>query len=336
MFGISVIICCYNSKKLLPDTFKYLALQQTTCLWDIIIVNNNSTDDTKEVAQKIWQETACNTPFQIIDEPRAGLSYARQKGVETSECDYFIFCDDDNWLDENYVQHAFDLIATNNKIGILGGKNTASFETEAPFWYKMMETTYAVGETNFSDGDVTHTRGRVFGAGMVLSRSFWQAIKAANFQTLLSDRKGKNLSTGGDTELCWYAKILGYEIHYSSRLTLQHFMASSRLSWAYCRKLQRGIGQSLTYLDMYQYVLLCIERDEKIGPQKMWHKIFWTNLKFLCRSPKRLFRFLYKDIEGEVYFCNYEYAYGRLQEMWKIRKQYVQIIDKLYQHIKSL
>ena len=138
------------------------------------------------------------------------------------------------------------------------------------------------------------------------------------------------MSTGGDTELCWYARILNYEIHYSATLELQHFMTTSRLTWAYCRKLQRGIGQSLAYLDMYGYVLQCITQNLPIEPEKVWKENFWSAVRFLLSSPKRLFRFLYKDIEGEIYFCTYEYAYGNAREIWKIRKKYAQFMEVLY------
>lgn len=333
--GISIIICCYNSIKLLPKTLSCIAEQQASCAWELIIVDNNSTDQTTQVAQEILGKYS-HIPAKVVQEHKAGLSYARQKGVETAKYDYFIFCDDDNWLDKNYAQNAFDIISKNEKMGILGGRNIATFETQEPFWYKMLETTYAVGETNFPDGNVTETRGRVFGAGMVLSRKFWQEIETAGFQTLLSDRKGKNLSTGGDTELCWYARILGYEIHYSSMLELQHFMAASRLTWAYCRKLQRGIGQSLTYLEIYTYVWQNLQQNLPTQPNKHWKDNFWKCLKVLTSSPKRLFRFFFKDIEGEYYFCTYEYAYGRMKEMWKIRKAYKNMADSLYQKLQTI
>lgn len=336
MLGISIIVCCYNSSKLIQKTLEYIALQKASCPWEVIVVNNNSTDNTTTVAQQTWDSLGCDAPFQIVDEPQAGLSYARKKGVEVSKYDYFIFCDDDNWLDENYVQCAYNIMQSNEKIGILGGKNIAFFEDKEPFWYKMMESTYAVGETNYPDGNITNTRGRVFGAGMVLNRTFWNDVQKHQLSTLLSDRKGKELSTGGDTELCWYARILTYEIHYASSLTLQHFMASGRLTWQYCRKLQRGIGQSLAYLGVYSYVWECIMEEKAIEPKKYWSKIFWSNLYFLTKSPKRLIRFFYKDIEGEFYFCNYEYAYGQLKELWKIRKEYGDIVINLYTDINAL
>ena len=56
MKGISIIICCYNSAKRLHETLKHLALQQVsdTIHWEVILVNNNSTDATTQIALEIW------------------------------------------------------------------------------------------------------------------------------------------------------------------------------------------------------------------------------------------------------------------------------------------
>ena len=52
--GVSVIVCCYNSAQRLQETIKHLAQQQVPALinWEVIIVNNASTDATYEIALK--------------------------------------------------------------------------------------------------------------------------------------------------------------------------------------------------------------------------------------------------------------------------------------------
>jgi glycosyltransferase involved in cell wall biosynthesis len=69
--GVSVIICCYNSAALLPQTLEHLANQQTAgeISWEIIIVNNNSTDNTAEIAENIWQGLNRPIPFRVVHQP---------------------------------------------------------------------------------------------------------------------------------------------------------------------------------------------------------------------------------------------------------------------------
>ena len=52
MKGVSIIICCYNSSKRLPTTLNTLLNLNVPPLtnWEVIVVNNNSTDTTSELA----------------------------------------------------------------------------------------------------------------------------------------------------------------------------------------------------------------------------------------------------------------------------------------------
>jgi len=63
--GISVVICCYNSASRLPATLQHIAEQSldSEILWEIIIVDNASTDNTAEIASTYWQFLNCRIPF---------------------------------------------------------------------------------------------------------------------------------------------------------------------------------------------------------------------------------------------------------------------------------
>ncbi len=56
--GASVIVCCYNSAARLPHTLAHLAGQivPEDFFWEIILVNNASTDNTVECATAIWNK----------------------------------------------------------------------------------------------------------------------------------------------------------------------------------------------------------------------------------------------------------------------------------------
>jgi glycosyltransferase involved in cell wall biosynthesis len=96
MNGISVIVCCYNSVSCLPETLKYLALQQipSNIHCEVIIVNNASTDDTVGVTINEWEKLKCTeVEFHIINQLVSGLSNARKKGIEVAKYEYILFCD---------------------------------------------------------------------------------------------------------------------------------------------------------------------------------------------------------------------------------------------------
>jgi glycosyltransferase involved in cell wall biosynthesis len=54
--GVSVIICCYNSEKRIEEVLHHLDKQKDTnhFLWEIILVDNASTDNTAEIARNTW------------------------------------------------------------------------------------------------------------------------------------------------------------------------------------------------------------------------------------------------------------------------------------------
>src|SRR5690606_12393187 len=117
--GVSVIVCCYNSSLRLPETLSYLAAQKVKAetQWELIVVNNNSNDNTVEIAEVKWNQLGAPVTLTIVDEPTPGLSYAREKGISVSQYDLFLFCDDDNWLQEDYIQNVITLFNDNPNIG---------------------------------------------------------------------------------------------------------------------------------------------------------------------------------------------------------------------------
>src|SRR5438067_13925901 len=100
MDGVSVIVCCHNSAARLPPTLQHLAKQRLPDLtpWEVLLINNGSTDDTCAVAGQVWRTEGSPAPMRIVDQPKLGLSYARERGIATASYDTLVFVDDDNWL----------------------------------------------------------------------------------------------------------------------------------------------------------------------------------------------------------------------------------------------
>ena len=250
--GVSVIVCCYNSALRLPQTLKHLALQEVPkeISWEIIVVNNNSTDNTVDIASNEWLKL--NSPaisFKIVNELKPGLSHAREKGLQTSEFDFIIFCDDDNWLDNKYLTTAYEIISKNKKIAVLGGQSTAISTISLPDWFEDSKTNYAVGKQAEYSRDVCH-RKHLWGSGIVLRKQVY--INAfENFPSLLTGRKGEELSSGEDSEMCMRFILMGYQLFYSESLTFKHFISQERLTEDYNNKLIHGFIKAHEILKIY-------------------------------------------------------------------------------------
>ena len=265
MKGISFVICCYNSVDRLPETLRHIAAQKFRggSNWELIIVNNNSTDGTRAMAE----EFATSHPqikTSVIDEKNPGLSHARHAGFSNAAFEYIVLCDDDNWLDPFYGQTVYDLFEKEPQIGIIGGIGEAVTNGSFPTWFKQFEYAYAVGKLFGNGGYVKYA----YGAGMGLRKSVYQQALDRGFTSLLSDRKGKELSSAGDLELCYIFQFMGYRIFQSDKLRFKHFIDQGKLTDDYWKRLNIGFAKTLMALRPYDLVLS--KRTE--SPRMLWMK----------------------------------------------------------------
>jgi glycosyltransferase involved in cell wall biosynthesis len=226
--GISIVICCFNSAPRIRETlhaiFKLTVPDGMVC--ELIVVNNNSTDDTAEVVKatagyldrQFFQ-------FKLVNEEKSGLSLARMTGVKSSSFNTIIFCDDDNHLDPNYLIIAYGLLSKYPDTGIIGGWCKPGFSLPNREWLEDFYGALAIEKFPRNEGCVNW----VFGAGMVVSKSVFDKLKSQDIQLLLSDRSGLKQSSGGDTELCLLSRFVGYTIYYSPDLMLHHKVSEDRL-----------------------------------------------------------------------------------------------------------
>ena len=94
---LSIIIPCYNVEPFVQKCVKSI-LSQENVIFEIIAVNDGSTDKTLEKLQEIAES---EPRLMIIDKENEGVSIARNKGLEQSTGDYIMFVDGDDWMEEN-------------------------------------------------------------------------------------------------------------------------------------------------------------------------------------------------------------------------------------------
>lgn len=323
MIDVSIIICCYNSSPRLPKTLEYMAKQKVdpTINWEVIIVDNNSTDKTSSVAIEEWKKWNSPISLRVVSEPEPGLSHARKKGIGESTGELIIFCDDDNWLDPDYIQLAFEIMNSNKKIGILGGIGFPVSEDKLPDWYEKYQSYFATGPQAKIDGPVEASRNWVYGAGMAMRREAYNLASVNLPLEICSDRLGKSLSSGGDTELCYKIVLSGYEIHYCSRLTFLHYLPAARLNSPYLQRLAKGISYSAAILYPYRAISSSNSHHEFVhgGLIKMYFHLIRYQVKLLYKHVRRFRE--HKDLDYTMRFLwNYGYHRGLLLNAKKIRE----------------
>ena len=234
MNGVSIIICCHNSAGRIAETLKHLWIQETGEFpLEIVLVDNNCADDTVDVAKREWIASGQRIPLRIVGESVPGLSAARIKGVRSANFEYAVFCDDDNWLGSDYAKRAHNVMERDPGIGVLGGSSTANSDGDLPDWFELVKGNYAVGFQSTGGAADASGRGYLWGAGMVFRKSALESMIGLGVTSVLSDRKGKELSSGGDSEICKWFLMLGYSLWYDPELKFTHFLESDRLTEKY-------------------------------------------------------------------------------------------------------
>ncbi len=89
---VSVNLCCYNSEKFLEETLQSI-FGQTFKDWELVIVNDGSTDGTEAI---IKQHIAEGWPIVYHSQPNAGLSRARNQALKLSRGRYIALIDHDD------------------------------------------------------------------------------------------------------------------------------------------------------------------------------------------------------------------------------------------------
>ncbi len=321
--GVSVIICCYNSKDRIYPTLKHLSEQQVPASipWEIILVNNNSTDDTVEAANRYWVDLKSDFQFSIVNERQPGLSNARRRGLECSRYPYLIFCDDDNWLFPQYVAMANDAMEKLPQAGVIGGYGKPFCEETPPDWFAKYSSNYATGlqSEKYSEGgivDITMEKSYVYGAAAVFRKSALIQLYKSNFKNILTDRTGESLLSGGDNELCYSLKLRGYRIYFHLLLEFQHFVPANRLTEEYLLKLNEGFGYSYMMLLPYQYKMTG-RKMHGIKVSSWWLLACSIFLHIVNDLPQMIFKNLSGDINFRVHLAGRK---GAIIAFWRNRK----------------
>lgn len=253
---ISIIICCYNSENRIVPTLEHLSKQslgQLSC--EIVLVDNNCSDGTIELAKKTWDSIGNPFELKFVEEKEPGLSYARKCGVFEARGEIIVFCDDDNWLKDDFLTTGYSIMKSNKSIGVLGGQGIPVCQGEIPKWFSTFQGSYAVGYQSLYSGDIS-SRGYVWGAGCFLRKRDLICLYKAGFTNLCTDRKGVKLSSGGDSELSKWHLLIGQKLWFEENLIFQHYIETSRLNKDYLEGLTQGFIESSQYLSIYDNLMI--------------------------------------------------------------------------------
>jgi glycosyltransferase involved in cell wall biosynthesis len=105
-FLVSIIIPAYNVEKYIEKCLLSI-LEQTYTNIEIIVVDDGSTDNTGQLIDNVSQQ---DSRVRVIHKKNAGVSAARNSGIEISTGDYLVFVDGDDYIAQDYIEYMLSLI----------------------------------------------------------------------------------------------------------------------------------------------------------------------------------------------------------------------------------
>lgn len=235
---LSFIICTYNGAARLPETLAHLAAQANRggWAWEVLVVDNASTDGTAEVARG-WagRFAAAGASFRVLSEPTPGKTHAVKTGLRAAAGRYFTLVDDDNHLGPEWVDTAVRFLDEHPRAGLIGGKILPTFEAGAvvPADFEHRYKGYLAIRDY---GDEEQEGVMPIGAGMT-GRTYLLRALYERLGSYLPDRVGAGLGSCEDLEKGTSVRHLGWEVWYVPGLEMRHWIPKGRLTETYIDRL---------------------------------------------------------------------------------------------------
>ena len=118
-FLITINICCYNSSKYIEETIESV-INQTYTNWELIIIDDGSTDNTKNLVQKYLNRN--NNIFYFYKE-NGGYPSARNKAIEIAKGEWIALIDHDDVMLPNRLENQVNEIIKYNHVKLFSGNS---------------------------------------------------------------------------------------------------------------------------------------------------------------------------------------------------------------------
>jgi len=233
---LSVIICTYNRSKLLRECISSVLPQlegNTNSIVNLIIVDNNSTDDTYTIVKSF------NSPkIEYVFEKKQGLSFARNEGYQSTNSEWVAYLDDDALAADNWIKRIFWLIE-NTDFDAFGGIYSPWYRDGKPSWYL---DEYATNKTWMKYTEVTLLEKQRFSGGnCAFRRKLLDDVEG--FPTYLG-MKGCVTAYGEEALVQEQLRQKGYKLGFDPDLLIKHYVAPYKQTTSWFFKQSKALGAS--------------------------------------------------------------------------------------------
>ena len=239
---ITLIICTYNREKYIGPLLDSIAKNDyPTTDYEIVLVDNNCTDNTRGVCEQ-FAEAHRDITLRYVVETEQGLSAARNKGIKEAKGDIIIYVDDDALVDADYIRIYAEHFASHPETMAAGGPIEPLYETEEPKWMSPYTKALLTAWMNYGDKVREYPNGRYPGGGNAAYRKV-VFDQVGMFNTELG-RKGSLLLASEEKDIFDKMHALGMQVLYLPTPVLHHIIPQAKLEEDYFNRLTLQIGRS--------------------------------------------------------------------------------------------
>ena len=272
---ITVAICTWNRCALLKETLEQVARLAipSEVEWELLVVNNNSTDATSEVLASFVRRL----PLRAVTEAEPGLSNARNRAVREATGDYILWTDDDVLVDERWITEYCDSFVRWPEAAIFGGNIEPWFEGIPPEWLERVwsRVASAYGARNFGEQSVPLSKDVLpFGANF--------AVRINEQRRYLYDPhlgvRPNSIIGGEETTVIRSMLADGVVGRWVPKALVRHFIPEARQTIKYLRKYFKGYGEYCARQDA------TTPAAELFGaPRWLWREVFAAETRYRLR-----------------------------------------------------
>ena len=227
----TILICTYNRAASLAATLDSLARSRAPFTWDILVVDNNSSDGTRQVVED--RRASYPVPLRYLFEGRQGKSNALNTGLEATAARVIVFTDDDVRVPEDWLAASVEPLLERDDIDYTGGPVRPIWGAPPPRWLDAsgnMGGTIAVKDHGQAPFVFEDERKTPLGVNMAVRRRLIERI--GGFRPDLG-RSGKSLLGQEQAEFFYRSRAAGARGLYVPRMILDHEVSASRLTLSY-------------------------------------------------------------------------------------------------------
>lgn len=253
MIMLSVIIPTRNRADFLKLTLRSLEFQTLPRdLFEVIVIDNGSTDNTRQVVEAFQQQLR---NIRYFYDATPGLHVGRHLGMKMAKAEILVYADDDieafpTWLEA--IAESFQ----NQDVILVGGQNLPKFESEPPDWIKKMWARNKHGERILWYLSILDLGNKnkfinpyyIFGCNFSIRRNV--LLDAGGFHPDAMPQELIRYRGDGESHVSKYVIESGRKAFYNSKASVYHQVPSSRMREEYfvVRAYNQGISDSYTYI----------------------------------------------------------------------------------------